>query len=181
MEAVGEDGREEADGGRSRTEVESARCSYSLVMDLTDRLCDSADEGLLWDWSIEIGDSALGELDACLPDDLTLARWDSDKIRSPAIVVMDVRGEEERGAASFSLFDDRGIGFIVRARFNPRRNGSTFSSPDSGTSSAASGRGDAADTGRGKADESNKETNKKTEIEGEDPGACATKRGLSGQ
>lgn len=100
-------------------------------MDLTDRLRDSAGEIWLWDWSIKMGDSGLGELDAFLLIELMLTRWDSDKMRSPAIVVVVVPGEEGRGAASFSLFDDRGIGSVDRARVNPRQEESAFRSPDS--------------------------------------------------
>ena len=90
---MGDDGREEDDGGRRYGEGVSPRSSYSLVMDLTERLCDRTDGLRLCDESKEMGDSALVALGPRPLSD-TLARRDWDRIRSPAIVVV-VFGEED--------------------------------------------------------------------------------------
>lgn len=85
VELVGEEGRDEADGGRRKAVLVSPRCSYSFVMDLTERLCDKGDGLLLCNGSIEVCESNLFELGAC-PLSGRLARRESERIRSPAIV-----------------------------------------------------------------------------------------------
>ena len=85
---VGELGRDEDDGGRRKAQVDvSPRVSYSLVIDLTERLWDNAEALRLCASSRETADSALVELGA-RPLLTRLAERESDRMRSPAIVVV---------------------------------------------------------------------------------------------
>lgn len=110
---VGDDGREEDAGGRKYAEGEvSQRSSYSLVMDLTERLCVRVDAVRLCGWSIEEDDSRVFALEPCALLG-RLARRESERTRSPAIVFEEVvvlLGESERRESPLCvLADDEGI------------------------------------------------------------------------